>query len=349
MRPFLKALYMYVREEALEVILSNWNLKISVTKAVNDPMENLPQFDKNKQSKAINFQENGIPYFCFSEDITNPQLWGQYAQEGRGACLAFLFPLRPTHPKYGSSEKGENASRAWTWSSDRKSFPIPILDDETVHWETLHYTNTRATAENDKKECIFTKGKDWSYEKEIRCCCSQLFADEATNNNLLYDWPMQFLAGVILGPESKYTEAYIQRKLNAGLGRDAGTTPSAGHREARWLRDNDILPWPLVGKARFHNTKYEYYCAPWGDALEGRLPYAAIALAHNLQLLKLNNTAYNLDILRRKKKNRYWPDWIDALTNFHDSATAPSNINDDDSLKEWLDGVVRALPKTLTE
>lgn len=343
MRPHLKALYMYVREEALEIILSNWNLKISVTKAVNDPMENLPQFDKDRQSKAKNFQENGIPYFCFSEDITNPQLWGQYAQEGRGACLAFLFPLRPTHTKYGNPEIGETSGRAWTWSCDRKSFPIPILDDETVHWEALHYTDTRATVANDKKACIFTKGKDWSYEKEVRCCCSQLFADEATNNNMLYDWPMQFLAGVILGPETKYTEAYIQRKLSARLGGETEGTTGTTHREARWLRDNGILPWPLVGKARFHKTKYEYYCAPWGDALEGRLPYAAIALAQNLQVLKLNNTSYHLAILHRQKQPRDWSEWMDALSAYEDKATVPPNINDDDSLKEWLDGVFRAL------
>lgn len=328
MKAQLKALYLFVNEEGLEIILTKQMLKASVTASVNDPMENLPAFTQSVHpAKAFSVQQGGKPYFCFSESMSNPQMWGQYAQEGRGACLVFLFPLKRTPNRYS---KRSNAPLAWTWDlSDTERGKLPE-DEEMNYWQALDYRKNRVSikGKHDRTECIFCKGADWSYEKEVRCCCNQLKADEASNNNLLYQWPLQFLAGVILGPRSKYTIAYLQKKL---------TPPSKGspdnHILGKWLRDREIIKWVLASETHFHWSKYEYYSAPWFNAMEGYEAYPAIAIAKKLGILRIDEEDLNI-ASRSPEKSYSWPEWALKLQEAAKTLVPPPDERD--AYKDWI-------------
>lgn len=294
---------MYVNEEGLEIILTSGTLKASVTASVNDPMENLPAVGAGtSQLKAFSVQDGGTPYFCFSDSMSNPQMWGQYAQEGRGACLVFLVPLKKSDNRYNDKA---DAPLAWKWDIPQKERRRIRADAKTDYWQELNYQENRVklSKSNDKTECIFCKGIDWSYEREIRCCCNQLYADEAKNNNLLYKWPLQFLAGVILGARCKYSLPYLQRKLKCDRGKK-----SLG----AWLKAHNVLSTPLASKLYYHDTKFEYFSAPWFDKMEGIDIDAAFAIAQTLGILTFPNQK-PFKFKDFPKAHYIWPQWSQCI------------------------------------
>lgn len=368
----LKALYMYVNEEGLELILTNGMLKASVTASVNDPMENLPAVtDSTHQTKAFSVQDGGKPYFCFSESMSNPQLWGQYAQEGRGACLVFLFPLQQRSSKYN---KADNAPRAWKWAMDPKARKKTVANKVPNYWQALDYKEERVclSEKSDTTECIFSKGKDWSYEQEVRCCCDQMEADEAKANNLLYKWPLQFLAGVILGRQTKYSVAYVQRKLNGKTERKekseesdteesdteeaaaTGSTPSPKPKDSNehsapiaannWLKMQGILPWLLATRNMYHNTKFEYFSAPWFDCMEGYDAYVSIGIACKIGILKLPENSL-IPSGNKPQSNHTWPQWSKCIKNVLCNGETPPKSKAE--YKKWLDRTYQQICREL--
>lgn len=179
---------------------------------------------------------------------------------------------------------------------------------EQFRWQDVVYDNLRAKKIDD--DLTYRKAKDWSYEHEVRCFCEPLEADSAINGMLLYQLPMQFLAGVILGPRSHYATPYMQKKLEQCLKKHERTT---GNRPVA----NGIIPWLLCSRACFHDTEYAFFAHPWFDHFSANRFQVALKIASGLSLLKFPNQKFWSKVHNRAKltaREKNWGYWADVLS-----------------------------------
>lgn len=290
-------LYMYATSDGFENILKSKALKISLTRDVNDPMENLAQTG-NKHMRI--FQAERIrselpPYFCFSKTITNPQLWGLYAEKNKGVCLAFLFPIAHNISEQNFYDVGEDCA-----DSDMKN----------TKWGDVIYDEKRVIFENDSatNSLIFTKGKDWEYEQEVRCVCHYDAASECKDGKLFYKWPLKYLAGVVLGAECKYTKGYVLQKLELSL-----------PKEENELFSRRILKSWGVSRALENDFLYEYHAFPWIDDIDGEKYCEACNLcrAINMMQTEVLEEDYVQKIGRFKmRKPMPWSEWATLIKHY---------------------------------
>lgn len=319
-------LYMYASEAALKKILDTWSLKASVTHAVNDPMECLPQKYDVSDPYARSTPEGKAVYLCFSKTMSSPSMWGNYADEGKGACLAFLFPLvdagvkgMKLDPKISMSKKGQ----------------------KELFWRDVVYNDVRVR-KTSKQEIVRRKARDWSYEQEVRCFCEPMDADMANDGMLLYQLPMQFLAGVILGPRSQYATQYMQKKLALGL-------ELHKHEVGNWVVDNNIMPWLLCSNACYHLTKYAFYAHPWFDNSSANRFFIAQKIAKSLNLLRFPlqfpwHEKQEIPII--KKQNINWGVCADLLNEISDDeAKELASLSDE---KDFAERIVSRLDSMKT-
>lgn len=318
----LTLLYMYASEEALKSILDTWSLKASLTYDVNDPMECMPQGHPASDPVARSTREGKAVYLCFSRTMSSPLMWGNYAAEGKGACLAFLFPLVKDKKK-GMILDPARSGTCTEWKN--------------YHWRDVKYVEKRSikpsSTQSNSSDITYRKATDWSYEQEVRCFCNQMNADLAKDGMLLYQLPMQFLAGVILGPRSRYAVSYVQKKLAQGLAlhmKEIGNWPVA----------NDIIPWLLCSNACYHLSKYAFHACPWFDGvLESRFK-TALKVTEALGLMSFSNkkfkgNAQSKKLLRSKGKN--WGQWADLLNDLSDDeAKELASLSDEKDFAERI-------------
>lgn len=81
------ALYKYITIKALYSFLNYGDLKITFPEDANDPYE----FVSNEEKPEQRTSEEG--FISLSEEENIPSLWGNYAEEYKGACLEFLIPF----------------------------------------------------------------------------------------------------------------------------------------------------------------------------------------------------------------------------------------------------------------
>lgn len=288
-------LYMYATCASFESILETKTLKISLTRDVNDPMEN---FLQTGHKNARVFQAERIrselpPYFCFSKSITNPQLWGQYAEKNRGVCLAFVFPIF-----HETSESGIYS----------------VLDKYAVTnmvWGDVIYAENRVRLTDGKDNdatLIFTKGKDWEYEEEVRCVCPYDLATSCENGKLFYSWPLDYLAGVIMGADCKYTKGYVLKKLELAFKHDNNVLFKEG-----------ILKQWIVSRAVENDILYEYHALPWVNNSNGKIFVDACNMAHGIKMLQddVIGDAYEHNIGKlTMSKPMPWSEWATILKKY---------------------------------
>lgn len=310
-------LYMYASEKALKSILDTWSLKASLTHDVNDPMECMPQKYHVSEPVARSSHEGKAAYLCFSKTMSSPSMWGNYADEGKGACLAFLFPL----VKAGKKGMGLNHRYCKNNAGVKR-----------LYWRDVKYLNVRA-CKNKRHDITLRKSKDWSYEQEVRCFCEPMDADIADDGMLLYHLPMRFLAGVILGPRSQYATQYMQKKLAQGL---------EMHKQdiGNWPVENNIIPWLLCTNACYHHTKYAFYAHPWFDNSSADRFYIARKIAESLKLLKFPlqfpwHEKRECTMIKKQKKN--WGVWADLLNELSDDeAKELASLSDETDFAERI-------------
>ena len=183
-----KVMYVYFSFDSFCKAMDSWSLKASQSHEVNDPMENMP-------AKGIEVSDDPQPFFSMTPIISNDAMWGSYADRGRGICLAFCFPT--------DSEKAPN-------------FVLRDIKDSNpaakAKFRKINYTEKRPETD-DIVEILSHKGLFWSYEKEVRCFTQYEAASHSTDHMLFFRWPMQFLAGAVIGPYCEVTPDFIKQKL----------------------------------------------------------------------------------------------------------------------------------------
>jgi len=172
---FKRLYYLTGPEHAISNIVFS-RLKISRFPELNDPFELLGQNFSNKAVRKLirdhrDSLNDKIGMVCFSEDWTDPVLWGHYAAKHRGVALGFDV-------KDSLVEKVQ-------YSSQRLKQKIPL--------------GAKAITPKMKDLLLYTKFESWSYEREWRLVHE---LDEAESEGSLYFLPISKtvkLVEVILG------------------------------------------------------------------------------------------------------------------------------------------------------
>jgi len=183
-------LYHFLTMENAISDLAFKRIKVSRLKQLNDPFELLAVDTLNPHHKValegFKTEMNDIyGIICFSNDWSNPLLWGHYARAHTGIALGF-----------------------------------EISDDLLIK---VNYTNERAKIQFDPtsgtvvdgqktvKRLISTKFKDWSYENE-----SRVFADLDPNSKEGENYFRYFsekikLQDIVLGMECPLSISHVKR------------------------------------------------------------------------------------------------------------------------------------------
>lgn len=245
--------------------MDNWALKPSYAGRVNDPLENVPADGADAIAPA-----NLPPFMSFSEKMDMPAMWGYYADEAKGVCMVFIFPLLRNKNEIMTRKK-IRSYRVYKGFNGVENADIDT--HENVHngfflW--LNYKTQRASfklnaGEIDLEqfaELLSTKAECWQYESELRLMLSFSDADKSDDGHILYTWPMNYFVGVVLGPKcgigdkdaARYIELAYQREMKRRRNTDASGGDDVSTDNAH-LQLNE--PW-LVYKTKQDPTKFRF-------------------------------------------------------------------------------------------
>ncbi len=213
-RPGMTCLYLYTSAEQLEYILQERGIKLSRTSKTNDTTENVP-----KGSEHVHPLAHEYGYICLSDTVSSPMMWGQYANNGTGACLVFGVWLSEL-----PFSKNDNAYRLSLTYEDACS--ISPINPQLIY--KIKYTNERCSSDNIC-ELLSTKSKEWEHEHEYRIivelgnisskdCIEE--HSQSFSYKYLYKRLMPALRRVILGVENKSSVQDMERRVNAKLKRE---------------------------------------------------------------------------------------------------------------------------------
>lgn len=312
-------LYKFMSLEAFESTCETWSLKACIPYEANDILELTPQSstEGSKEFHSRNQpQYSPPPFLCFSRKITNPVMWGHYADSGRGVCLVFCFPI-----KIGEWNYKELASRDLyfdtNYARDKDKNHINAAFLSPVKYQQERVSSPKGIANADLKavqtwfqQLITTKGEDWKYEEEIRMISDYMYST-IKKGKVFFSWPMNYLLGVVSGPKCKYSPEIIRGMLKSAY-------KEKGNKENYYLSNfGTIFPTFITTAANFHWKNFEIEAAPWGDRLYGQkvlVAYAAYLSTVNKQPLPTldvsNNSTY---------KENFQGSWNDNFPKFFES------------------------------
>jgi hypothetical protein len=179
----MKRVYHFLSaDHALEDVEKR-RIKISEIDQLNDPFELwcVSQDDEQIRTALREYKKEISERFgliCFCEDWYNPLLWSHYADKHRGMCLGF--------------ELDDQRLRAVKYVEARQNLRMPP---------------TKESAD----ELLFTKYRDWQYEKEWR---SWFQLDKREDGHYFYPFDnfMQ-LREIIAGPLCTVSKSQIDDAL----------------------------------------------------------------------------------------------------------------------------------------
>lgn len=177
-------LYRYMTWAAFESTIEQWALKATNPAHTNDITEFLPAFshDYYIQKNALQYLKEDIVFISFTKKMSCCAMWGHYAENFKGVCLAFCFPKANIRKvRYGKSR--------------------------------VEYSETSPNKNESFTNIITTKSLSWRYENEYRLLIHSPLADIVYNNMLLFQAPMKYLVGVILGVNCPYSIGYTKALL----------------------------------------------------------------------------------------------------------------------------------------
>lgn len=176
----MRLYYMTRAETALEHILPERRMKLSLFDELNDPFELLAHAigEQNMRRAVRAMQAHFTKHWgliCFSDNWRSPVMWAHYADKHHGICLGFDLPDDP--PKH----------RRVDYNPKRLRFVL----DHTKRLGGLDATFIEAMC--------FTKASEWSYEREYRVLAKLEERDPSSGFYYVDFGPDLKLAEVILG------------------------------------------------------------------------------------------------------------------------------------------------------
>ncbi len=180
--------YRFLNHEYGLMAIKDQELRISRIMDLNDPFEFLSAelVDPVKRTGLRNFKKNfseDYGLICFSENWSNPLLWGHYADKHKGVCLGFEIP--PDH-----LNKINYVNERFTFS----------LENHLKNGEELI------------QKILFNKFNHWSYEEEYRLH-TDLKEEDGDGNYFQQFSENLILKKVIVGCESKITREELVKTL----------------------------------------------------------------------------------------------------------------------------------------
>lgn len=232
-------LYKYMTSEALYSFLLHRDLKITFPEDANDPFE----FLTSEQKPTERHSQQG--FIALSKDKDNPALWGNYAEEYKGACLEFSIPYVTHSPKYKDNHcYNALAALAKVMSTcDREAYIIGSRGDiynpnviDSENGDVLYKCLYKESPFNEKEpnppppkapiifsdeystimkiyDRIATKSSAWKHENEYRIAIARENATRiAYNGKKIYlsNRLTPFCKTIILAPYSPFSPADVK-------------------------------------------------------------------------------------------------------------------------------------------
>ena len=213
-------LYRYMPYEAFEKTIEDWSLKLTIPYETNDPFEFMPRCQDLKDiiSKQILTAKNNPPgMLCFSTSMTSASMWGHYADRHKGVCLIFDFPCVPRKVPITSStdtiqsyviKKYENLKI----KPDPKLLIFPVIYS-TQRPPSIQRHAYDASGGHDFGQLmrlLTAKDQSWEIEQEHRIFIPIKDRNNSIKNKMIFSsFHMEYLRGVILGPQCPYSKNYI--------------------------------------------------------------------------------------------------------------------------------------------
>jgi DUF2971 family protein len=200
--------------------IKNRRLKQSRVSDLNDPFE-LRSYDVTDLVLRQTFLttsedvDKARGLLCFSADWKNPVIWAHYSDKHRGLCLGFEIPEMNEDPK---SDAGYVK-----YVQHLSPFPLNFEDmPESEH-------------DSFARSALFTKYKDWAYEKEIR-----VWGQLANEDGGFYFVPFgetMRLTEVIIGQRCTIPKAEILSALGPLVGEVKVTKARAAYNRFEMVED----------------------------------------------------------------------------------------------------------------
>ena len=178
----MRLYYMTSHKIAVDHILPERRMKLSRFSELNDPFElkahSLVEKDMRRLTEVLErdyFSRKGV--HCFSDNWRSPVMWAHYAEKHHGICLGFDIPDDDSDPLV----------RAVQYRTGRAQITLdPAKELLGLTQEFIHML-------------IYTKAKEWEYEREWRIIANLHHQDEATGFYFVNFGPQLILREVILG------------------------------------------------------------------------------------------------------------------------------------------------------
>lgn len=267
-------LYKYVSYKAFESIMEKWALKASFPFESNDPLEYVAQHTEHKMGRYMNIHsphDEPPPFFSFSRKMSDVTMWGQYADYARGICLVFKFPLSENSREYWSDENADELSPHISYVMTNSTEKCDISLAGVKYSENRFSPGNLNTEKPEFDTLIMTlfwrmfymptiKAESWKYEDEVRIIERCENASHENKGMLLYEWPMDYLYGVVIGANSPYPTDYIKQKIKLSYAK-------TNKKNFFWAESCDCY----VVRASIHPTKFAYEAYPFCDRMENDL------------------------------------------------------------------------------
>lgn len=194
----MRAYYFTSQKIAMDHILPERRMKLSLVHEMNDPFEllsaQLTDKDMRKLLKALHGHwttKTGV--ICFSGSMSSPLMWAHYAEKHNGMCLGFEIPALP-------DDWDNSLIRPMMYEANRLKFELTKIqesvDDRMAFIRTL----------------LHTKASEWGYEREYRMMAD--LKERDANGYYYVDFgPNMTLREVIIGCRSKLLPSQVAPKL----------------------------------------------------------------------------------------------------------------------------------------
>lgn len=267
-------LYKYVSYKAFESIMEKWALKASFPFESNDPLEYVAQHTEHKMGRYMNIhspQDEPPPFFSFSRKMSDVTMWGQYADYARGVCLVFKFPLSENSREYWSDENADALSPHISYMMTNATEKCDTTLAGVKYSEDRFSPGDLNTEKPEFDTLVMTlfwrmfymptiKAESWKYEDEVRIIERCENASQENKGMLLYEWPMNYLYGIIIGANSPYPTDYLKQKIKLSYAK-------TNQKNFFW---GELCNCYVV-RATIHPTKFAYEAYPFSDRMENDL------------------------------------------------------------------------------
>ncbi len=254
-------LYHYTKIENLDNIIRSHRLKLTEAGLSNDPFEMNPSFDTCEKSPLIMdshmwnlercWEEHKAmepqTVICLSASLSSVLMWGHYAANHTGVCLAFEIPVS----EYANcliANLGKNYPLLPMQYGESRVFAKDYI--QLGQHNTIVYSLGSLL-----RKLLSYKPYDWNYEREFRLLVPQ--------NAIDYDSGMMFtsilkdnLSGVILGAQCKQTKTKVRAMLSsAGYGDKVAVERAKLHSEKNAVYVEGIANFTDMIQHRYNHYK----------------------------------------------------------------------------------------------